>query len=332
MNFPPVKKPYFSEDPKRESFWVKFLLGVMVISSAILIIAWPQTRSLELIVALQQWRIFPVEFILRVFTFLGDDEFYMIFFSVLIWCFNKTLGFWGAFVLLTSGTLSNLIKDVTLLERPPVEGVTHPEGSYAHAFPSGHTLTAVTVWGYLAVRLKNKVFWIWTIAAVVIIAISRMILGYHYLGDILGGLALGIAFLLFFLWLSNLFAGKGWIEKFTTPALLVLSIAVPVLLVAVLPGSDPPKVLGYLAGASFGYIIEKEKIQAVVKSSLPAQILKVLLGLAVLFGIIIGLGGILPSAATHLGFIRYALGGVWVTLGAPALFIYLRLSVKEQSG
>jgi len=328
MNFPPVKKPYFSEDPKYESFWIKFLLALTVISAAVLVLAWPQTRNLELIVALQQWRIAPVEFIFRVFTFLGDDEFYMIFFSVLIWCFNKTLGFWGAFVLLTSGTLSNLIKDLTLLERPPIEGVTHPEGSYAHAFPSGHTLTAVTVWGYLAVRLKNRAFWIWTFAAVVIIAFSRMVLGYHYLGDILGGLALGIAFLLFFLWLSSIFAEKGWIEKFSIPILLILSIVVPVFLTTVLPGSDPPKVLGYLAGASFGYIIEKEKIKASLKNVLPAQILKVLLGLAVLFGIIIGLGGLLPSAVTYLGFIRYALGGVWVTLGAPALFVYLRLSVK----
>ncbi len=328
-DYPPVKKPYFSEDPKRESFWIKFLIGVTVVSAAILILAWPQTRSVELIAALQQWRIAPVEFIFRVFTFLGDDMFYMVFFGVLIWCVNKTLGFWSAFVLLTSGTLSNLIKDVTLLERPPIEGVTHPEGSYAHAFPSGHALTAVTVWGYLAVRLKNKLFWVWTFAAVVIIAFSRMVLGYHYLGDILGGLALGITFLLFFLWLSNLFAEKGWIEKLTTSTLLVLSIAVPVLLVAVLPGADPPKVLGYLAGASFGYIIEKEKIRSVVKGPLPAQILKVLLGVAVLFGIIIGLGGLLPSAVTHLGFFRYTLGGIWVTLGAPVLFIYLRLSVKE---
>ncbi len=119
--------------------------------------AWPLTRSVELIAFLQNLRLGPVEYLFRAITFLGDDEFYMIFFSVLIWCVNKSLGFWGAFVLLSSATVSNLIKDTTLFERPPIEGVTHPEGSYA--FPSGHTLTAVTVWGYLGVRLKNKAFW-----------------------------------------------------------------------------------------------------------------------------------------------------------------------------
>ena len=327
MDYPPVRKPYFSEDPQRESFWIMFLLGVTVISAAILVLAWPLTRSVEVIAALQSWRVGPVEFIFRAFTFLGDDEFFMVFFSVIIWCFSKSLGFWGAFILLSSATYSNLIKDITVLERPPLEGVVHPEGSYA--FPSGHTLTAVTVWGYLAVRVNNKALWIWAVVAVVVIAFSRMVLGYHFLGDILGGLAFGIPFLLAFLWLSSKFAEKGWIEKFSMPVLLILSLAVPVFLVAVLPGADPSKILGYLAGASFGYIIEKEKLRVSVKSPALSQLIKVMAGVAVLFGIIVGLGGLLPSSVTALGFIRYALGGVWVTLGAPYLFVSVGLSGRE---
>lgn len=327
MEFAPVKKPYFSEDPKRESFWILFLLSVTVISAAILILAWPLTRSVEFIGTLHQWQTVPVEILFRAFTFLGDDQFFMIFFSIIIWCVSKTLGFWGAFVLLTSATYSNLIKDVTLLERPPIEGVTHPPGSYA--FPSGHTLTAVTVWPYLAVRLKKKGFWIWAFIAVIMIGFSRLVLAYHFLGDILGGLAFGIPFLLLFLWVSSQVYKKGWFDKLATPVLLALSIIIPVTLATVLPGADPPKVLGYLAGASFGYIIEKEKIRSLVKSPLLRQVLKVLVGLGILFAIIIGLGGLLPSAVAPLGFIRYALGGIWVTLGAPILFVFLKLSGKE---
>jgi len=327
MEFAPVKKPYFSEEPKRESLWIIILWGIAVLAALILIFAWPVTRSLEFIVALQKWRILPVEILFRAFTFIGDDQFFMIFFSVLIWCVSKTLGFWSAFMLLSSAVYSNLIKDLTLLERPPIEGIKHPPGSYA--FPSGHTLTAITVWPYLAVRFKNKGFWIWTIIVIIMIAFSRLVLAYHFLGDILGGIALGIPFLLLFLWASSKIYEKGWVEKFSTPVLLVLSIAIPVLLLAVLPGADPPKILGYLAGASFGYIIEKEKVRTLVRTSLPFQVLKALVGLAVLFGIIIGLGGLLPSAVAPLGFIRYFLGGIWVTLGAPIIFLVFRLSTRE---
>jgi hypothetical protein len=206
--------------------------------------------------------------------------------------------------------------------------VTHPPGSYA--FPSGHTLTAVTVWPYLATRLKHKAAWIWAVVAVIMIGLSRMILGYHFLGDILGGLAIGIPFLLLFLWLSVLLYEKGWLDRFPVPLLIFAAVAIPVLLLAVLPGADPPKILGYAAGSSVGYIIEKEKVGFSVKAPLLFQFIKVLVGLAVLFGIIIGLGGLLPSAVKPLGFIRYALGGIWVTLGAPLLFIKLGFDRDEK--
>lgn len=327
MQFPPVAKPYFSKDPRKERNWIIFLWLTALLSALILVLAWPQTRSTEFIIALQQWRILPVEIFFRFFTFLGDDEFFMVFFSVLIWCVSKSLGFWSAFMLLASATYSNLIKDLTLLERPPLEGITHPAGSYA--FPSGHTLTAVTVWGYLAVRLQKRIFWIWAFVAVAVIGFSRLVLGYHFLGDVLGGLAFGIPFLLLFLWVSAQIFEKGWQEKLSTPVLLVLAIAIPVLLVAVLPGADPPKILGYLSGASCGYILEKEKLRFSVKASLPFHFLKALIGVAVLFAIIVGLGGLLPSAVAPLGFIRYALGGIWVTLGAPAIFVRFGLSGRE---
>jgi len=329
LKIPPVSKPFFSEDPGREKTIIISLLLTAFTAALILALAWPATRSIELNLALQQWRSVAVDLLFRAFTFLGDDQFFMIFFSILIWCISKSLGFWSAFMLLSSGIYSNFIKDITMLERPALEGVVHPAGSYA--FPSGHTLTAITVWPYLAVRLKKRGYWIWAVVVIVLIGFSRLVLGYHFLGDVLGGVAFGVPFLLFFLWVSAVVYEKGWIDKYSTPLLLALSVAIPVLLTAVLPGADPPKLLGYLAGASFGYIIEKQKVRASVKAALPLQAVKVLLGVAVLFGIIIGLGGVLPSSVAAFGFIRYGLGGIWVTLFAPALFVYLKLAVKEDA-
>ncbi|MDY6826018.1 MAG: phosphatase PAP2 family protein [Bacillota bacterium] len=327
MHIPPVKRPYFSTNPQWELFWKIFLFLLVAICALILIIAWPQTRSIELIRYLQEWRRGPLEAIFRIFTFLGDDQFFMGFFSILMWNVNKELGFWGAFVLLSSAAFSNLIKDLTMLARPSIEGVIHPAGSYA--FPSGHTLTAVTVWGYLAVRLKSNFCRIWAVVAVVMIALSRMVLGYHFLGDILGGLALGVVFLLFFIWMSGYLYEKGWLDKFSGPLLISMALVLPALLTAVLPGVDPPKVLGLLAGASSGYVIEKEKVRSSVEGFFTARVLKAVIGLGVLFGLIMGLSGYLPSSVPALGFIRYGLGGLWVTLGAPTLFVALKLARRN---
>jgi membrane-associated phospholipid phosphatase len=323
MKSPPVTRPYFSEVPEKEKLFLRSCWVITAICLLLLVIFWEATRNLGLIVFLQQFRIAPVEILFRFFTFLGDDQFYMVFFGIIIWCVSKPLGFWTAVVLLTSGTYSGLIKDLTILERPVLSGIVHPENS---AFPSGHTLTAVTVWGYMAVRLRNRAFWLWALVAIAMIASSRLILGYHFLGDVLAGLAFAIPFLLFFLWLSVTFVEKGWAERFSMPLLLGLSLVIPMLFGFLLPGNDPPKLMGYLAGASIGYILEKEKVRSVVAAPLMKQIMKSVVGLVVLFVIIMGLSPLLPSTIAALGFIRYGLGGIWVTLLAPALFVKIKLS------
>ena len=336
MDMPPLNRPYFSPNRGREFTWLLICWIVTAACSLILVVAWPQTRSLDFVIYLYQWGASsPVGYFFKALTFLGEDEFFMIFFGIILWCVNKNLGFWTTVMLLTSGIYRGVIKDLTHLERPALAGVIHPEDT---AFPSGHTLTAVTVWGYLAVRIKKTGFWVWAIFVMVGMGLSRLVLGHHFLGDVLGGFALGLPFLLFFIWLSVQFVERGWVEKFSVPLLLTLSVVGPVVLTAVIPGADSPKILGYLAGACAGYILEKEKVRSITAAALPLQFVKVILGLAVLFGIIVGLGGVLPSggpdaafAVKMVGFTRYALGGVWATLLAPAVFVALKLTPREST-
>jgi membrane-associated phospholipid phosphatase len=326
MESPPVRRPYFSSNRGCERFWLIFCWLVVICCSIMLWLFWEQTRTMELTNFLQQFRVSAaVEYFFQFFTFLGNDEFYMLFFGIMIWCVSKSLGFWGAAVLLASGVISGGIKDLTVLERPSLEGMEQLD---SHAFPSGHTVTAVTVWGYLAVRLRKTGFWIWAVAAMVLIAFSRIILGYHFLGDILGGFAIGIPLLLLFLWISTVVVEKGLLEKIKLPVIIFLCVAVPVLLTAFLPVGDIGKLMGLMAGASAGYALEKNKVRMVTESRWYFQVIKALLGSAILFGIIFGLGGLLPSSVLFLGFIRYGLGGIWVTLLAPALFVALKLSPR----
>jgi undecaprenyl-diphosphatase len=69
------------------------------------------------------------------------------------------------------------------------------------SFPSGHTMSAIIVYGFLMYLLLPKMpsrFWKWTLviamAAIVLFdGFSRIFQGSHYLTDVLGGYALGIA-------------------------------------------------------------------------------------------------------------------------------------------
>jgi len=82
------------------------------------------------------------------------------------------------------------------------------------SFPSGHTMSAVICYGFLAYLVVPKMptlFWKWTLIIVTLLIIlfsgySRIFQGNHYLTDVLGGYTLGIAWAgLVYTLMENLF-------------------------------------------------------------------------------------------------------------------------------
>jgi len=97
--------------------------------------------------------------------------------------------------------LSDTVKDLTRRPRPPAaQAIGHWIG---YAFPSGHATKATAVYGMLAAllaaatsRWARKVA-LWTAAVLVagLVGLTRLYLGAHWLTDVLGGFALGGAWL-----------------------------------------------------------------------------------------------------------------------------------------
>ena len=65
--------------------------------------------------------------------------------------------------------------------------------------PSGHSLNAMTLWGYVATRLKNRWVKIGFWLLIFLIGFSRMVLGVHMINDVLLGWVAGGILLLIFL-------------------------------------------------------------------------------------------------------------------------------------
>jgi membrane-associated phospholipid phosphatase len=65
-------------------------------------------------------------------------------------------------------------------------------------FPSGHVMLITVVWIGMALFFNKRWLWVLSVLLVALTIISRMYLGVHYLGDVIGGLLLGVLTVLIF--------------------------------------------------------------------------------------------------------------------------------------
>jgi membrane-associated phospholipid phosphatase len=152
--------------------------------------------------------------IMSAFTFLGNELFFLVVMTGLYWCINSSLGIRVGFALLSTTTLNSWIKLAVKGARPywfsdKVVAYSH-EPSFG--FPSGHSQSAVAVWGRIAYSVKKV--WAWIVAIILIlgIGISRIYLGVHFTTDVLSGWLIGIIFLIGFIMLEKPIS-KWWQNK-----------------------------------------------------------------------------------------------------------------------
>jgi len=164
---------------------------------------------------------------MRFITALGYLEFFLIFLLIFLLGINYKKAFLLFMVLLWTAVVTMVAKNHFALPRPfhvdstvqlldgqlpdestitfskrgatgfweglpadVVEGTRKSE-HLEYGFPSGHTSIAIAFWGALLAMYRQK--WVKGIcvALMILIPLSRLYLGVHFLADVLGGLALG---------------------------------------------------------------------------------------------------------------------------------------------
>ncbi len=85
------------------------------------------------------------------------------------------------------------------MPRPPEEYFLVASEGDGYGFPSGHAFAATVVYGGLVSafdRTRDLRAVAGATTLIVLVALSRVVLGVHYLGDVIAGVVLGVAFLL----------------------------------------------------------------------------------------------------------------------------------------
>lgn len=157
----------------------------------------------------------PVVVALELITHLGDGATLIVLGALLYW-FGADDRRDRRVLLMAIGVgalaISTGIKGIVALERPAAQLAFAPAEYGGYSFPSAHALGAAAVYGTLAVLSDLGRPWQrYVVAGTVIglVALSRVVLGVHYLGDVVVGVVLGLAFV----WL--VFRSKTYEPGFT---------------------------------------------------------------------------------------------------------------------
>lgn len=255
----------------------------------------------------------------KAITFLGSLEFYMLAIPIIYWLFDKHFGFRFAIFFTLSAYINSGTKFIFKTERPPLNlRLVTQEG---YSFPSGHAQGSTAFWGFLALKLQESRAFILSAIMILLISFSRIFLGVHWPADIIGGIALG----LFLLFTASRFAAFDPL-KIPLKRWILSSLALTAFLYALHPAGDGPMTAGFLLGTLLGYRWEMIYVNFQENASTLQNIFKVIIGIGILFALRIVLKPVVSWLPVNLAtIIRYTCLGLWASLGAPFIFMQLKL-------
>lgn len=258
-----------------------------------------------------------------VVNLLQKEEFFLIALPLVFWCINKRIGAVLAILFLTSDFSVRLLKGITAVPRPyemnPQIRNLDPQTDLS--FPSAAAMDDVILWAFLATQFKRRVFWIWCIVVICVLAFTRVYLGVHYPLDVIASLVIGAGIIALVL----IFRLPERVAHVSRGAQWVIAIGLPIVLAAIRLNPETAVTLGAMLGFGVGLLIEARHVGFEPRGKWWQQALKIAIGLAIGLGLRMALKPILPAGDVFT-LVRYGVIGLWMGVGAPWVFVVARLS------
>lgn len=280
---------------------------------------------MEIVLLLQNFATPWLDKLALLVTNLGSEQVYICLLVTIYLAIDSSIGQRLGIYLLLSFYINFLLKGLFNTPRPFEinpdvlrSGVLSSEltenRELGAGFPSGHAQASMTFWGLLALSFHK--FWLYIFAAIVVllISLSRIYLGVHFLNDVLGGLLMGIALVAFAFGLNYALGDFSLNSKLT----VVLGIILPLLFHLFLPTVASEKLLGILAAFFTAPIIFKHHVPKTFR----LKLITTLTGIVLVFVVLVGSSLLIPEhIKDHAiwGFLRYLAIGYTGTLFVPWL-------------
>ena len=235
-------------------------------------------------------------------TLFGEETLFILFGLLFFWCVNKHEGYFLLCVGLLGTVANQFLKLFFRIPRPWVRDPSFTivesarEAATGYSFPSGHTQTSVGVYGGIARWTGRSLLSMVCIALCVLVPLSRMYLGVHTPADV--GVSILVALALIFIIFP--LVKKGCENPcIMRPLLAVMVLAAVGNLAFISLYSFPADVdadnlahgvknaytmLGCILGVWLTWETDRKSIHFETKAPLAAQVIKLILGFALLLG------------------------------------------------
>ena len=244
------------------------------------------------------------EFMLLI-TRLGEETAFLVAALIVFWCVDKRNGYY----LMTVGFIGTMANQfLKLWFRIPRPWVQDPDftileqarvAATGYSFPSGHSQSSVGTFGAIAYTSRNKWVKIISVAICVLVPLSRMYIGVHTPSDVLVGA--GMALVMVGLLKKPVVDHTDRTMKVLILVMLVMAVGL-LLFVQKYPFLADVDVhnlesgikkaytmLGAISGTALVYVLEKKYVNFQTGEAWWAQVLKVILGLALVLAVKEGL-------------------------------------------
>lgn len=245
--------------------------------------------------------------VFSVVTMLGEETLFIVAGLIFFWCVNKKYGYYLLTVGFSGLVVNQFLKLLFRIPRPWVLDdkftivESAREAATGYSFPSGHTQSAVGVFGGIA-RVMSR-WWarVLCITAAALVALSRLYLGVHTPLDV--GVSIGFATVLVFVAYPLVMRAMETVRG--TRVLLAVLLGMAVAYLAFVLAFPFPAdidmhnlesgiksaytVLGCVVGLWIAYEVDHRFIQFETGAVWWAQLIKLAIGLGILLGIKAGL-------------------------------------------
>lgn len=288
--------------------------------------------NLDILSALQSQSSPFLDQVASVLHLIGNDLLYVLLITLFYWGLNRQIGTRMLFALVTATVVNIVIKMIVQAPRP-FEEYPHIIPLFeqdGYSFPSGHTMSLLVVWGYMAYAVRKTWLTVLTVLLVLLMGWSRVYGGVHYPADILGAIVFGLITLGLYIALAERFA-KFWDTVPYIVRIVLLTLAAFIPLAVLTEDSNGATIAGLILGGGIGIMLERLMVNFSTEGTLSQKLKRFLPGIVIamlafygfraLFSLLLGSE---ENAFMEmvLRFVRYSL------LGFIGFYLYPFLAVQ----